>query len=339
MRRISQHTGYSLVLLASLCLWNATPQRAAAQDFGQWHFYADTTVLPQADDSFEAAYADFSRLLERDLKQAGTALDENSIRVAPLVDGKAGAPVPVRFVKGEDYDATGNAAGTVVFLVAGAREPAEQTYRVFFDTQKNGPKPEWKSEVEVPVAANMIWNGGFEILSEGYTGPNPNFNTGANMPRGWWGNLRNSKLLENAATSAHSGRHALGFVTPAGSTNVGISAAPSPPGIRVVPGQAYQFSFWVKGEGLTSAHPIYGYVYWYDKDKKFLNRTALGNLPGKAAQFDWTPGEATMTTPADAHYGAVLIGTYSPTGLLTVDDFAARIPVPAPLANAKPNQS
>src|SRR5690606_38172665 len=120
------------------------------------------------------------------------------------------------FVKDEGYNATDNATGTIVFLVAGSKEPTRQTYRIFFETLKNGPKPEWKSEVQVPEAANMIWNGSFEILSEGYTGPNPNANPGANMPRGWWGNLRNSKLSANAATSAHSGQHALGFVTPEG---------------------------------------------------------------------------------------------------------------------------
>ncbi len=313
------------------------PRYATAQDLGQWHFYADTTVSPQADDSFEAVYADFSRLLERDLKQADAALDENSIRVAPLVDGKTSTPVPHRFVKDEGYNATDNAAGTVVFLVTATKEPTQQTYRIFFDTLKNGPKPEWKSEVQVPEAANMIWNGGFEILSEGYTGPNPNANIGVNMPRGWWGNLRNGQLPQNAATSAHSGQHALGFVTPEGSTNVSVMAAPSPPGIRVVPGQAYQFSFWVKGEGLTSTHTIYGFIYWYDRDKKFLNRTPLGNLPRNTAQFDWTLVEVTLTTPADAYYSAVVVGTYSKTGLLTADDFAARIPVPAPLANAKAN--
>jgi hypothetical protein len=326
-----------LALLCTLCTWSMMSARAA-DDLSTWHFYADTTVLPQADDSFASVYADFSRLLERDLKQDGAALDENSIRVSPLENGKAGAPVPFRFVKEEGYNATDNAAGTVVFFVAASKEPAEQTYRVFFDTQKNSPKPEWKSEVEVPEAANMIWNGGFEILSEGYTGPNPNYNTGANMPRGWWGNLKNSKLVENAATSAHSGQHAFGFVTPAGSTNVSVFSAPTPPGIRVVPGQAYQFSFWIKGEGLTSVHPAYGYIYWYDKDGKYLNREALGNLPGKVAQPDWALMEVTMTAPTDAHYSSITVGTYSTTGLLMVDDFAARISVPAPLANAKPNQ-
>ena len=41
-----------------------------------------------------------------------------------------------------------------------------------------------------------------------------------------------------------------------------------------------------------------------------------------------------MTVPADAHYTSIMIGTYSTTGLLTVDDFAVRLSVPPPLAKA-----
>jgi hypothetical protein len=320
-----------------LCLWSASPNSASADDFSAWHFYADTAVLPQADDSFVAIYADFSRLLERDLKQSGAALDENSIRVAPLIDGKAGAPVPFRFVKENGYNATDNAAGTIVFQVGSTPNPEQATYRVFFDTQKNGPKPEWKNEVEVPEAANMIWNSGFEILSEGYTGKNIYANAGTKTPRGWWGNLKNSKILENAATSAHSGQHSLGFVAPEGTTNIGVFSSPTPPGIRLVPGQTYQFSLWTKVEGLTSVHPVYGYIYWYGEDQKFLSRVTLPGLPVKVADFDWTLAETTLTAPADAHYGSIAIGTYSTTGVLMVDDFAARLSVPPSLANAKAN--
>jgi len=324
--------------LCALCLSGTASRRAAADEFSRWQYYADTVVLPQADDSFSAVYADFTRLLERDLKQKGATLDENSIRVAPFEDGKTGAPVPFRFIKSAGYSA-GSAAGTIVFLVAAGKELVERTYRVFFDTPANGPKAEWKSEAEVPGAANLIWNGSFEILSEGYTGPNRYKNAGANMPVGWWGNLRNSKLPENAAKSAHSGQHALGFVTPAGNTNIGVYAAPSPPGIRVLPGQSYLLSFWVKGEDLTSPHPIYGYLYWYDRDGKYLKRVAVGNLPLRQGQFDWTAVEASVTVPDDAHYSAVMVGTYSTTGLLTVDDFAMRFAVPPLLTNARPNQS
>src|SRR5690606_31831082 len=144
-------------------------------------------------------------------------------------------------IKDNGYDATDNAAGTIVFQVGSTPEPQAMQYRVFFDIQKNGPKPEWKNEIEVPEVANMIWNGGFEILSEGYTGPNRYFNLGANLPRGWWGNLKNAGILENAATSARSGKRAIGFKVPEGKTNLSVSSAPTPPGIRVVPGQSYQF--------------------------------------------------------------------------------------------------
>ena len=209
LKKLSPYSRYVVLLLCALCLLQPSPVRAD-DDFSTWHFYADITVQPQADDSLAAVYADFSRLLERDLKQTGAALDENSIRVAPLENGKPGAPVPFRFVKDDGYNAGDNAAGTIVLQAGSTPRPEEATYRVFFDTQKNGSKAEWKSEVEVPDAANMIWNGGFEILSQGYTGPNRYANAGENMPRGWWGNLSNSGILSNKATAAHSGQHALG---------------------------------------------------------------------------------------------------------------------------------
>jgi hypothetical protein len=309
---------------------------AQTPSWDQWHFCVDIAVTPQADDSFEAVYVDFSRLLESGLHSTGT-LDENSIRVALLEDGKAGEAVPSRFVKDDDFDATKNAAGTLVFQVGHRvkRDPVQ--YRVFFDTQKNGVKPAWKNTVEVPEAANLVWNGGFEILSEGYAGANPYENAGSALPRGWWGNLLNSKILANAATSAHGGEHALGFVVPTGITNISILSAPTPYGVRVTPGQSYQFSFWVKGEGLTSEYPLYAFVYWYDKNQEYLNRATIGNLP-KTARFDWTRGEASLTVPTDAFFANITVGTYSTTGVLSVDDFAVRLSVPAALANAKMNQ-
>jgi hypothetical protein len=326
-----------LVLLAVLWSGAWNPARAA-DDLKSWHFYVDTTVQPQADDSFASVYADFTRLLTRDLKQEGAALDENSIRVASLADGKPGAFVPARFVKEDGFDAAKKAIGTIVFQVAGTKEPSEQTYRVFFDTQKNGPKPEWKSEVEAPEAANMIWNGGFEILSEGYTGTNRYKNAGAKIPQGWWGNLKNSGILENPATQAHSGNNALAFVAPEEGKNRGIGAAPSPPGIRVVPGENYVFSFWAKGAGLTPSRILLvSSVYWYDKEGKVLPRTRVPDLPVNVADFPWTEGEISLPAPADAHFAALRISTYSPTGLITVDDLEARLAVPPALRGAKEN--
>jgi hypothetical protein len=326
------------IFMLALCAAVNSARAAEDEDVENWHFYADTIVHPQADDSFAAVYADFSRLLTRDLKQENAALDENSIRVAPLEDGKPGAFVPVRFVKEDGFDAAKKAIGTIVFQVAETKEPGEQTYRVFFDTQKNGPKAEWKNEVEVPETANMIWNGGFEVLSEGYTGTKRYKNDGAKMPVGWWGNLKNSGFTENPATSAHSGKNALAFTAPEAGKNRGIGAAPSPPALRVVPGENYVFSFWAKGDGLTpSRTQLVSSVYWYDKDGKYQTRTRVGDLPENTADFPWTKGEISLPAPADAHFAALRISTYSATGLITVDDLETRLAVPPALRGAKTN--
>jgi hypothetical protein len=329
-----------LGVLVFLAAWSSSILHPAhaAEDLKSWHFYVDTTVQPQADDSFASVYADFTRLLTRDLKQEGAALDENSIRVAPLADGKPGAFVPARFVKEDGFDAAKKAIGTIVFFVAGTKEAGEQTYRVFFDTQKNGSKAEWKNEVAVPEAANMIWNGSFEILSEGYSGANRYKNAGAKMPAGWWGNLKNSGILENPATEAHSGNNALAFVAPEEGKNRGISATPSPPGIRVVPGENYVFSFWARGAGLTPSRiMLVSSVYWYDKDGKYQDRTRVADLPVNVADFPWTKGEISLPAPTDAHFAALRISTYSPTGLITIDDLEARPAVPPGLRGAKAN--
>jgi len=135
----------SFLLLCTVGFLYVMPNRAFAQDWKTWHYYANISVEPQADPSYDAVYTDFSRLLSHDLHQDG-ALDENSIRVAPVVDGKAGDAVPMNFVKDNGFNETDNAAGTIVFLVAPSSKADEVTYRVFFDTKSNGPKPAVKGD-------------------------------------------------------------------------------------------------------------------------------------------------------------------------------------------------
>jgi hypothetical protein len=305
------------------------PCDAHAQNWDQWPYHIDITVQTQADDSFDAVYADFTHLLKSTFHQPGT-LDENSIRVAPLQNGRAGAPVSYRFIKDAQYDAAANAAGTLIFSVAGSADK-EAAYRVYFDIAANGHKPAFSNSVDVPDTANMIWNSSFEILSQNYTGQNRYANAGQNMPRGWWGNLRS--IPNNLATSAHSGEHALGFVAVEGK-NESISTAPSPPALRVVPGQNYTFSFWIKGEKLTSKYPVHASVYWYDENQKYFSKTAIPNLPD-GGSFDWTKIQSIFTAPDNAYFGTMYIGTYSATGILTVDDVNIHISVP-PLLQKSP---
>lgn len=260
-------------------------QTASAEDWSAWHYQADVTVQPQADDSFDAVYADFTHLLKSTFHTSGT-LDENSIRVVSLKDGQPDAPVSYRFVKASDFDATSNAAGTLVFDVTATADVAPAQYRVYFDTKANGAKAAFQNSEEVPGSANMIWNSSFEILSQDYKGTNRYANAGGNMPRGWWGNLRNSGFTTNEATTAHSGQHAFGIVTPKDKTHVSISTAPSPPALRVVPGQSYLFSFWVKGENLTSKNPVTSSIYWYDETGKYLSRTNINTSVDNSADFD-----------------------------------------------------
>jgi hypothetical protein len=315
-------------ILAFVCgLLMFLPKLAKADDFTQWHYYADATVVAQADETYDSVYADFTHLLKSTFHTSGV-LDENSIRVVPLQNGAPGAPVDFRFVKAADYDAAANAAGTLVFQVTATANPTDAQYRIYFDTKSNGAKPAFANSADVPQTANMIWNSGFEILSQDYKGENKYANAGANMPRGWWGNMRNSGIADNLATSVHSGQHALGFVTPADAKHVAISTAPSPPGLRVAPGQNYVFSFWVKGEQLTSANPLTASIYWYDKTGKFLSRASFNTAAGQTGSFDWTYNEAILQAPGDAYFGTMYIGTYSSTGLLTVDDVNAHIAVP-----------
>lgn len=303
------------------------PKFARADDFTQWHYYADATVLPQADDTYDSVYADFTHLLESTFHTSGV-LDENSIRVVPLQNGAPGAPVNYRFVKAADYDAANNAAGTLVFQVAATADFADAQYRVYFDTKSNGAKTAFANSDDVPQMANMIWNNGFEILSQDYKGANKYANTGENMPRGWWGNLHNMGISNNAATSAHSGQHAMAIAVKTDKKNVAISTSPSPPALRVEPGQNYAFSFWVKGEQLTSPNPLTTSIYWYDKTGKFLLRTSFDSAAGETDSFDWTYNEALVQAPGDAYFGTMYIGTYSTTGLLSVDDVNAHIAVP-----------
>lgn len=301
------------------------PCTAHAQDWNQWHYHIDVTVAPQADDSFAAVYADFTHLLQSTFHQPG-ALDENSIRVAPLQNGRPEMPVSYQFVEADDYDATANAAGTLVFAVKGAVDNTAN-YRIYFDTTANGAKPAFQYSEDVTASANMIWNGSFEILSQDYRGANRYANSGENMPRGWWGNLKNIGIVENNAATPHNGKHAIGLVAPQNS-HVSIVAAPSPPALRVQPGENYLFSFWIKGENLTGRYPTHASVYWKDKAGKLVQRVNVDTGVGKAADYDWTHVSVYLSAPDNATYAGLYIGTYSATGLLTVDDLVVRAAVP-----------
>ena len=290
------------------------PHRARAQAWSAWHYHVDITVQPQADDSVDAVYADFTHLLKSTFHASGT-LDENSIRVAALQNGQPQATVAFRFIKAKDYDAAGNAAGTLLFAVQGSTNTAA-SYRIYFDTIPNGPKAAVHDTTAIPITANMVWNGDFEILA-----------TGSKLPRGWWGNLKNAGITENKATTAHSGKHAMGIVAPA-QKHVSLMAAPTPPGLRVQPRQNYLFAFWIKGKNLSGAYPTHASVYWKDADGKLIQRVNLKTGVSKTATYDWTPVTAYLTAPDHAAYAGLYIGTYSETGLLTIDDIEVRIAVP-----------
>lgn len=294
-----------------------------AQSWNDWHYHVDATMTPQQDDTFDAVYADFTHLLESTFEASGT-LDENSIRVVPLQNGQAGAPVDYRFVKAADYDAAKNAAGTLIFPVAGSKVNAAQ-YRVYFDTRENGTKPTLAQKVAIPETVNMVWNGDLEILSAGYNGPNRYANAGENMPRGWWGNLRN---VTNFATSAHSGNHALGLRTPEDKNNNFISSSPSQPGLRVQPGQTYSFSLWVKGEDLSGKWLTVISARWLDAKNKLLKRETIDAGISKKASYDWTQAQSLLTAPNNAESVIISVGTYSKTGVLTIDDFDVHLAVP-----------
>lgn len=316
--------GFVLICLCGLL--GLFSQSAKAEDFTQWHYHADAAAQPQADNTYDAVYADFTHLLKSTFHTSGT-LDENSIRVVLLKDGQPSAPVAFRFVKADDYDAATNAAGTLVFDVTATKDPASADYRVYFDTKANGSKLAFQISEDVPEAANMIWNNSFEILSQNYKGTNRYANAGENMARGWWGNVR-SFMTKNIATSAHSGSHAIGIVTPKDKTHVSIAATPSSPGLRLEPGQSYLFSFWLKGESLTSRNPVTASIYWYDKEGKYLSRTNIQTNVDGQNDFDWTQTELYLTAPEKAYSCNVYLGTYSQTGLLTVDDVSISVAVP-----------
>ena len=98
-----------------------------------------------------------------------------------------------------------------------------------------------------------------------------------------------------------------------------------------MPGQTYQFSGWIKGAGLTSVYPTYASVIWYDKDQKQIGRINPNTGLGKSGEFDWTQVQAALTAPAEAVSVTFNLGTYSSTGLLTIDDFDIHLTTPPPL--------
>jgi uncharacterized membrane protein len=91
-----------------------------------------------------------------DLLPAGT-FDENSIRVFEYSQsGDILYEVPSQFEKDENFDASSNAAGTLVFLMNGTTQlNTKRIYFVYYDTVENGPK----GTPSYPTQLAYSWDG------------------------------------------------------------------------------------------------------------------------------------------------------------------------------------
>ena len=91
-----------------------------------------------------------------DLLPSGT-FDENSVRVFEYSQsGDILYEVPSQFEKDENFDASTNAAGTLVFLMNGTTQPnVKRIYFVYYDTVENGPK----GTPNYPTQLAYSWDG------------------------------------------------------------------------------------------------------------------------------------------------------------------------------------
>jgi len=91
-----------------------------------------------------------------DLLPSGT-FDENSIRVFEYgQNGKILYEVPSQFEKEDDFNASSNAVGTLVFLMNGTTQAnSKRIYFVYYDSLENGPK----EVVNYPINIQYSWDG------------------------------------------------------------------------------------------------------------------------------------------------------------------------------------
>ncbi|MEM5829359.1 MAG: NEW3 domain-containing protein [Candidatus Aenigmatarchaeota archaeon] len=91
-----------------------------------------------------------------ELLPSGT-FDENSIRVIEYSpSGSILYEIPSQFEKDENFDASSNAVGTLVFLMNGTTQAnSKRIYFVYYDTQENG----LKSPPNYPIGLRYSWDG------------------------------------------------------------------------------------------------------------------------------------------------------------------------------------
>jgi len=290
----------------------APEQPAPPLTLDQWHFHSDVVTTARPGTYVTGATANFTQLL-RSLGTAGE-FDLNSVRVAEVVPGgRKGLALPSTFQPETGYDATSNAAGTVLWEVSPTVLAGwERRFRIYFDTVVNGPKPPPDPGLPVGQYPTFIPNGDFE---EG---------TGRRLPGGW--DLRRRWGAERVEVALSAPTHAL-RLRPGQAGWAASVRTPGSPGIVIDPGQHYTLSFRYV---LERSHPrgLQVSLFWFDSARLPLEPTLLACLTD--ATKGWKRHETELTPPRNASYLSVVLSTESREGTVLVDDVAlAPLSLPA----------
>jgi len=254
-------TRLTIVAVAVLCT-------AVSADTAWWnadfHYRVEATVntlFQERQDAVVRVEVDFSDLL----RQAGAdgKLDVNSVRVVDP-SRKEESVVPSKFLS-ED-----GARGEVCWIVPGKLAPlTERTYRIYFDTDVNGPKkaPEEEEGLEeiLSVGTNLIKNPGFEE-------PDPKNPKGAAH---WdFGKEGPGDLVCRTEEEVHSGKYALKIVTTPEQLVKSVSQE-----VAAREGRKYLVRCWVKSPDYEKGAA--GLWAWYRFDKP--RHKEYGNYKTSAA--------------------------------------------------------
>jgi hypothetical protein len=311
-------------------------------------FYSDMELYAQPWDTVQAVYADFSYLLARMGIQG--AFDENSLRVYLVQNGKpAGNPLPLRFVKDNDYDAKEQASGSVIWMVAGERDPlkAAKQYRIHFDIAEHGKKQPADYGV-LPGEPNLVPNPGFEEENpEGVPARTPYFKDGSQREAYEDGRISLDK------TVFHSGEKSVKLSTSEGKPGASIVITPAmgykEQGhnylLRVQPGRSYRFGYWSRGEECNE--PIYvsskmamivmPWIYWYDSKGKAGSKVRDIVSPVRIMEdklpdsFGWVYNESILSVSPGTVYAMFTIAFPCKSGTVWIDDPAITLAAPQEL--------
>lgn len=298
----------AFVALQSMVLLCASS--AGQESFRGKQWYAELKVPAQAHATVQQASLDLT-LLWREHGLLGPVTTAG-IRVYRVdKEGKLGGPVPSRFVPDRGSGVHGHVTGRVFWEVAGV-SPKDwrdgNVMRCFRLCSQSAGAAADRGPGN-GLEPDMLALGDFEVLEvTAYRQQRWSLQPGVTIVRG----------------TAHRGNAALRvLVLDTGEVSTSWSTAK----IRVNPGEQYDVSMWWHARDAKGQYLFSAYLYYWDRDAKYLGRTGIGSACDEAT-FDWRQVRRQVEIPAGVAFLSTGAASRCVSGELLVDDVRI-VPLPS----------